>query len=90
MSRQTFKKSPDAGWCDVSYMYTTHTTLSLLLIFCLGHKNRLTLIQLNIFRMSSVGWLGDGTLSMYLISTAICNGGMEEGLDGGGGGGGVW
>ena len=31
---------------------------------CLGNPNRLTLIQLSVTGMSSVGWLGDGDLPM--------------------------
>ena len=32
---------------------------------CLGHPNRLTLIQLSVIGMSLVGCLGDGDLPMY-------------------------
>ena len=67
VSRQTlsFWKSqgyvPDARWCDFSYR--THD-FEPFASSCLGRPNRLTLLQLSITGMSSVGWLGDGDLPM--------------------------
>ena len=52
---------PDARWCDFSYR--THD-FEPFASSCLGHPNRLTLIQLSVIGMSSVGWLGDGDLPM--------------------------
>ena len=53
---------PDARWCDLSYR--THD-FEPFASSCLGHPNRLTLIQESVIGMSSVGWLGDGNLPMY-------------------------
>ena len=52
---------PHARWCDFSYR--THD-FEPFASSCLGRPNRLTLIQLSITGMSSVGWLGDGDLPM--------------------------
>ena len=67
VSRQTLnfltsqRYVPDARWCD--FLYRTHD-FEPFASSCLGHPNRLTLIQLSVTRMSSVGWLGDGDLPM--------------------------
>ena len=52
---------PGARWCDFSYR--THD-FEPFISSCLGHPNRLTLIQLSVIGMSSVGCLGDGDLPM--------------------------
>ena len=52
---------PDARWCDFSY--GTHD-FEPFASSCLAHPNRLTLIQLSVIGVSSVGWLGDGDLPM--------------------------
>ena len=48
-------------WCDFSYR--THDFEPFASSY-LGHPNRLTLIQLRVIGMSSVGWLGDRDLPM--------------------------
>ena len=53
---------PVAKWCDISYR--THD-FEPFASSCLGHPNRVTLIQLSVIGMSSVGCLGDGDLPMY-------------------------
>ena len=52
---------PAARWCNFSYR--THD-FEPFASSCLGHPNRLTLIQLSVIGMSSVGCLGDGDLPM--------------------------
>ena len=52
---------PGARWCDFSYRTHDFETFA---SSCLGHPNRLTLIQLSVIGMSSVGCLGDGDLPM--------------------------
>ena len=52
---------PGARWCDFSYR--THD-FEHFASSCLGHPNRLSLIQLSAIGMPSVGCLGDGDLSM--------------------------
>ena len=68
---------PDARWCDFSYR--THD-FEPFASSCLGHPNRLTLIQLSVIGMPSVGCLGDGDLPMQdaFSCTAISNGRMER------------
>ena len=52
---------PDARWCVFSYR--THD-FEPFASSCLGHPNRLTLIQLSVIGMPSIGCLGDGDLPM--------------------------
>ena len=52
---------PGARWCDFSSR--THD-FEPFASSCLGHPNRLALIQLSIIGMSSVWCLGDGDLPM--------------------------
>ena len=66
---------PGARWCD--FLYRTHD-FEPFESSCLGHPNRLTLIQLGVIGMSSVGCLGDGDLPMKkrFTYTASSNGRM--------------
>ena len=70
---------PDARWCDFSYRTHDFEPFASL---CLGHPNRLTLIQLSVIGMSSVFGRVVGRRGLTNVRrftcTAISNGRMER------------